>query len=277
MTQRVEDRTWVKEFYDSAAVWWGESWYDGENLRPRLEKVERFVGKTPKSLLELGAGTGETMAFLAAAGYRVTAVDISDRNFALLAKVAERYPGVRAIRGDFLTAEVPGQFDAVCLFETFGMGTDLEQRHLLRRIASAWLAPEGVVVMDVYHPFGPIRKAGSSQALDRLEHVAGSVAMTERTFYDAVLGRWIDEWEPVGNIAETRRQSIRCYTPADLLLLLEGTGLRIVHAEFAGQAFDPQPEQVSTTSPMHEFEKNSAYTVVLAKKAADPLAARIDS
>ncbi len=45
--------------------------------------------------------------------------------------------------------------------------------------------------------------------------------MTERSFYDTVLGRWIDEWEPVGDIAKTRRQSIRCYTPADLLLLLE--------------------------------------------------------
>ena len=263
MVHHVEDRSWVTAFYDAAVEWWGESWYEGENLQPRLARVQRFAGQAPKKLLELGAGTGETAAFLAAAGYAVTAVDIGARNYALLARIAGQYPGMAAIQGDFLTAAIPGQFDAVCLFETFGMGTDSEQRRLLKRIASEWLAPQGVVIMDVYHPFGPIRRAGSAQSLDRLEHVAGSVDMTERSFYDAVLGRWIDEWEPLGNIAAARRQSIRCYTPADLLLLLEGTGFRIVHAEFAGEAFDPQPARVATTSPLQRFENDYAYTVVL--------------
>ncbi len=263
MVHDVNDRAWVKAFYDSAADWWGESWYEGENLPSRLEQVQRFAGKAPKTLLELGAGTGETAAYLAAAGYPITAVDISDKNYALLRKIAAKYPGVTAVQGDFYTVAVSGKFEAVCLFEVFGMGTDTEQRSLLRRIAAEWLAPGGVVLMDVYHPFGPVRMAGTQQSLDRLENVPGSVDMTERSYYDGVLGRWIDEWEPVGAPENTRRQSIRCYTPADLLLLLEGTGLKVVHAEFCGQAFDPQPIQVATSSPMHNFEKNSAYTVVL--------------
>lgn len=268
MVQRVADRSWVTEFYDSAAEWWGYSWYEGENLRPRLAKVQRFVGAAPKSLLELGAGTGETAAYLAAAGYTVTAVDISAKNYALLAEVAARWPGVTAFRGDFYTAAIPGRFDAVCLFETFGMGADADQRRLLRRIAAEWLAPGGVVILDVYHPFGPIRQAGAAQSLDRLEDVPGSVDMTERSYYDAILGRWIDEWEPVGDSAGARRQSVRCYTPADLLLLLEGTGLRIVHAEFAGQAFDPAPGEVTTVSPLHDYESDYAYTVILTAPAA---------
>lgn len=96
----VSDRGWIKAFYDSAAEWWGESWYEGENLQPRLERVERFVGKPPKRLLELGAGTGETAGYLAAAGYRVTAVEISDKNCALLAKVP------RPVRGSRLCREI---------------------------------------------------------------------------------------------------------------------------------------------------------------------------
>jgi SAM-dependent methyltransferase len=262
----VSDRSWVKAFFDSAVEWWGESWYEGENLQPRLERVERFAGKAPKNLLELGAGTGETAAFLAAAGYRVTAVDISDRNYALLSKIEKSCAGVTAVQGDFLSVDVPGKFDAVCLFETFGMGTDEDQRCLLRRISSEWLAPGGVVIMDVYHPFGPIQKAGFVQSLERLEDVPGSVDMTERSSYDAILGRWVDEWEPVGNEAATRRQSIRCYTPADLLLLLEGSDFKIDHAEFDGQAFDPQPAQVSTHSPMLQYENNYAYLVVLRRR-----------
>ncbi|MBN1260903.1 MAG: methyltransferase domain-containing protein, partial [Anaerolineae bacterium] len=104
MVHGVEDRLWVKEFYDSATEWWGYSWYEGKNLRPRLETVKRFAGKAPKNLLELGAGTGETAAFLAMAGYTVTAVDISEKNYALLSRVAAQCPGMTVIEGDFYTA-----------------------------------------------------------------------------------------------------------------------------------------------------------------------------
>lgn len=55
--------------------------------------VEHFVGPAQKNLLELGAGTGETAAFLAAAGYRVTAFDISEKNYAFLCRIAEKISG----------------------------------------------------------------------------------------------------------------------------------------------------------------------------------------
>ncbi len=250
-------------FYDSAVKWWGESWYEGTNLKPRLERVRRFAGDPPKRILDLGAGTGETAAFLAADGYQVTAVDLGNSNYELLCAIQGRFPGFTAINGDFYTVSIPGSFDAVCLFETFGMGTDAEQRILLKRVSAEWLAPGGVLIMDVYHPFGPIRRAGSSQYLDRLENVPGSVAMNEHCDYDAVQSRWIDGWEPVGAPEQARMQSVRCYAPADLLLLLEGTGLRIQHAECLGETFDPAETQVSAASPMHQFEKGYSYSVVL--------------
>lgn len=266
MNQELNDRNWVKDFYDSAAAWWGESWYEGENLQPRLEMVQRLIGKAPKELLELGAGTGETAGFLAAAGYQIAAVDLSAKNFGLLSKVAKKYPAVTPVQGDFLTVALTRKFDAVVLFETFGMGSDADQRRLLNRIAEEWLKPGGVVLMDVYHPFGPIKCAGDEQSLDRLEEVPGSVDMTERSFFDPVLCRWIDEWEPVQDKNALRRQSVRCYTPADLLLLLEGTSFKVTHAEFCGEPFDPQPGSISHESPILTYEKNYAFTVLLALK-----------
>lgn len=265
MEYDLNDQSWVSAFYDSAAEWWGESWYEGENLEPRLDLVKRLAGKPPKNLLELGAGTGETAAYLAAAGYSITAVDLSENNYAFIKRAAEIFPTVTAVLGDFLTMESPGKFDAVCMFESFGLGTDSDQRRLLKRIASEWLNPEAVAILDVYLPYGPIKLSGTSQSLDRLEGIPGSVVMTERSFFDPVLGRWIDEWEPVGNLAATRRQSIRCYTPADLFLLLEGTGLEIIHAEFAGQKFDPRPASPSDNSPLLDYQKNYAFTVVLSE------------
>jgi SAM-dependent methyltransferase len=224
MDFKVNDRSWINAFYDSAAEWWGESWYEGENLEPRLDQVKRLAGEPPKRLLELGAGTGETAAYIAAAGYAVTAVDLREKNYAFIKKVSSRYPDVTAIRGDFLTMEISEKFDAVCLFEAFGLGTDFDQRNLLKRIACDWLTPEAVAILDVYLPYDPIKISGTSQSLERLEGIPGSVDMTERSLFDPVLGRWIDEWEPLCNPATARRQPIRCYTPADLLLLLEGTG-----------------------------------------------------
>jgi SAM-dependent methyltransferase len=265
MDQHPSDREWVKDFYESAADWWGESWYDGENLKPRLSHVERFAGRPPKNLLELGAGTGETAAFLAAAGYRVTAVDISEKNFQFLKEVEKKNPNISSVQGDFYTISIPEKFDAVCLFECFGMGSDQEQRGLLRRISGEWLAPGGVVLMDVYSPLGPVIKAGTSEHLDRLEHVPGSVEMTEHSYFDAVLSRWIDEWEPVENISAARRQSVRCYSPADLLLLLEGTGLHPVYAEHCGVPFDPQPSEISTSRPLDDYKKSYAFFTVLKK------------
>ena len=62
--------------------------------------------------------------------------------------------------------------------------------------------------------------------------------MLERCHYDPVQGRWTDEWQPTANPEHALAQTLRCYTPADLLLLLEGTGLRLKSIEIAGEAID---------------------------------------
>lgn len=96
--------------------------------------VERFAGPAPKDLMELRAGTGETVTFLSAAGYWMTALHISEMKYTLLSRIAEKYLGATAIQGDYFTASIPEKFDAVCMFENFGMGTGQEQRSLLRRM-----------------------------------------------------------------------------------------------------------------------------------------------
>ncbi len=80
--------------------------------------------------------------------------------------------------------------------------------------------------------------------LDALEEVPGSVAMIERCHYDLVNARWIDEWQPVEQPEHTLAQSIRYYTPADLLLLLEDSGLSIQHLEIEGEVLDVYTNQL---------------------------------
>ena len=84
--------------------------------------------------------------------------------------------------------------------------------------------------------------------------------MIERTYYDPIYGRWIDEWQPVAEPEKALAQSVRCYTPSDLLLLLEGMGLALKRLEVNGQAPDLSSLAITTSGPWVEA---SCYQVQL--------------
>lgn len=261
----------IRAFYEAAAGWWGESWYDGENLQARLDLVERYgfadTGRRQaEEILELGAGTGETAAFLCDHGYSVVAVELCRRNIELLQRFQRTRPALRVMEGDYLTIGLDGRFPVVCVFEAFGLGSDRDQRSLLRRISREWLAPGGIAILDVYHPYGPIRDAGTARRLDRLGNVPGSVDMTEYCRYDGIHNRWIDIWEPVHDKAAAQTQSIRCYTPDDLRLLLEGTGLGIETLLFRGRTVDLDPEGSGSVNPFENADNQYSYVAILRKR-----------
>jgi len=137
----------------------------------------------------------------------------------------------------------------VACWETFGLGSDADQRCLLRRIAAEWLAPGGRALVDVYNPARPARDAGTEERLAPLAGVPGSVEMFERCHFDARHCRWIDEWVPVAAPEQALAQSIRCYSPADLALLLEGTGLALLHLEVEEEVLPADDAAAITLSP----------------------------
>ena len=192
MDHKVGDKGWIRSFYNSAAGWWGESWYEGENLQSRLEIVRKYGNNTDNRILELAAGTGETAACLCDHGYAVLAVDMAHGNIELMAGFHQSRPDLRVLEGDYMSLQINEQFPTVCMFESFGFGSDREQQQLLKRVCDHWLIPGGVLILDVYHPAVPIRTAGKKQELDRLENVPGSVDMTEYSYFDPVKSRWID-------------------------------------------------------------------------------------
>jgi hypothetical protein len=123
------------------------------------------------------------------------------------------------------------------------------------------------MILDVYHPFGPIRASGTRQELDKLENIPGSVDMTEYSYYDPIKNRWIDIWEPKDNKEGSKTQSIRCYTPADFILLAESSGLSIEVMLYMGKVlkFD-RPEIMSENIfETIDTDRNYAYTVIMRK------------
>jgi hypothetical protein len=78
------------------------------------------------------------------------------------------------------------------------------------------------------------------------------VEMSERCHFDPRHCRRIDEGVPVAHPEEALARSIRCHSPADLLLLLEGTGLLLTEVEVADEALEvraPDGDQHITLSP----------------------------
>jgi SAM-dependent methyltransferase len=248
----VYSTEWIKDFYTQAGIWWGDDPQAAGVHPARVKTVERLYGKGSKRILELGAGTGMTAAAMADAGHDVLAVELSPTRARVARELAEtpHQGSLTILEGDFYTLELRECFDVVCCWETFGLGTDADQRRLLKRIAEEWLEPHGSVLMDVYSPVRPARDAGTERRLAPLKDVPGSVEMINRCHFDPLHGCWIDEWIPVAEPEKALAQAIRCYMPADFLLLLEGTGLRIKYAELDGQELDMKVQTIAASSPL---------------------------
>lgn len=265
LRQETYAQDWVKDFYTQTGIWWGRDPQAAGEHAARMQIIERLCKPAPRRILDLGAGPGRTAAALADEGYDVVGVELNptDAGYARELLKVPRKGRLEFLEADFYTVSLQEQFDLVTCWQVFGLGSDADQRRLLQRIAREWLAPGGTVLLDVYHPAGPARDAGREWRLPPLAGVPGSVEMIERCHYDPVQGRWIDEWQPVENSENSLAQTLRCYTPADLLLLLEGTSLQLQYVEIAGQAVDVQANRI--TPSVQWFNSDYNYLAQLCR------------
>jgi hypothetical protein len=88
---------------------------------------------------------------------------------------------------------------------------------LLTRVVREWLHPAGVLLMHVYPEPWWVRHAGTTEFR--------SAECSETFDYDPLESRFIHTFK-FGDRSAT--ESIRCYSPADLRLLVEPTGLKVV-------------------------------------------------
>ena len=208
--------------------WWGaKSATEAASLaKPHVDAVARLSGSGPKRILELGAGSGFTAAALASLGHDVIAVELVDACVQSIRRLAEEVEGgcLDVVPGDFYTIEVRGSFDVVVYFDGFGIGSDDDQRRLLRRV-HAWLSPQGCALIDVFVPSYWAKVAGTVE-----EFPTGSGVRYEERF-DAEGCRMVERMWRDSAEDEAVSQSLRCYSPADLLLLLESTHLSITAME----------------------------------------------
>ena len=243
---------WVPAFYarqyellDDAGAWEIQPIH-----RERAISVQELVAP-PARVLELGAGGGQVAAALADLGYSVVANEllsqVGDRaqELAKLPRAGE----MTVVRGDFYEIELDGTFDVICYWDGFGIGTDSDQRALLRRVRT-WLAKGGRALIEIYTPWYWAQAVGRSVTLGKA---------ARQYDFDGYGNRMLDTWWRVENPASAFTQSLRCYAPSDLKLLLEGTGLQLVGV-MPGGHYDAATDRYEAEAPL---ERAMSYVATL--------------
>jgi SAM-dependent methyltransferase len=230
---------WVEDFYSRTGHWWGEAESGiGDRDRDHVDRLHRLCGTDPKRVLELGCGYGNTAAAFAEAGHRVVAVELTDRADRAAVHADRLGPDrLQVVRGDFYTVGIAERFDAVAYWNGFGIGSDADQRRLLRRIA-AWLEPGGTALVDVYNPIVWAGWNGEHELLQANPGAGYRHELQQRTAFDPVTSTAVDTWWDTAEPEHRISQRLRCYSPADLRLLLEGTGLELAGVLAGGEPVD---------------------------------------
>jgi SAM-dependent methyltransferase len=250
---------WVEEFYRLQDKWAGV--YSGEVSEHHREKAATIPcrsGLTSGRVLELGAGGGQMAAATADLGYVVTAVELvehtADHARTLASKISKG--SLNVIQGDFYKVELDGNFEVVTYWDGFGIGTDDDQHVLLRRIAD-WLTPNGCALIDINTPwYWGVTALGQHMTF-------GGVA--RRYDFDANGCRMLDSWWHIGAPDQTVTQSLRCYSPADLRLLLRDTGLKLIDCE-PGGAVNYDTKEYTAHAPLAQAMSFTAKLVKVAQR-----------
>ena len=244
---------WIEPFYTKRSEWMGPTGIFASH-RARAASIERYSGPGKKRILELGAGAGGTAAAMADLGHSVIAVELSPLRASFARELARqsRQGQLTIIEGDYYELNFPEPFDLICHWDSFGMGTDADNQRLLRRISKDWLAPDGCVLMDIFSPWWWIRQAGTEER----DEERGLMRAYD---FDPIGGRFLDQWWPIGDKSQSITQTVRCYTPADFILLIEGTGLAVEMFAVDGNTF--QADERSTVA--HPLWDAFSYVVKL--------------
>lgn len=115
----------------------------------------------------------------------------------------------------------------VAYWNGFGIGTDEDQRKLLKKIFDEWLSPDGLALIDIANPFVWASWNGEKEQKPANPEVGYPNNVTQYIEFDPINNRFYDSWWVTEKPEEKFTQDIRCYSPVDLLLLLEGTGLKL--------------------------------------------------
>ena len=117
-----------------------------------IEAVFRRYRVNPRTILDLGCGTGNHDIPLARRGYQVTGLDQSPAMLSLARKkTAESRVRVRFVRADMRSFRLVRKFDAVlCMFGAFGYTLPRRDAVRVLRSVRAHIGPSGLFIFEFW-------------------------------------------------------------------------------------------------------------------------------
>jgi 2-polyprenyl-3-methyl-5-hydroxy-6-metoxy-1,4-benzoquinol methylase len=205
---------------------------DGERTSSEVDFVlEKLELATGARVLDVGCGHGRHTIELATRGFRVTGIDLSARALEL-ARDAATNAGVEAefVELDARELAYDGEFDAAVNLFTAVLGyfeDEADDRRVLDGVVRA-LRPDGRFLVDTLNLLG-LARGFRETGWKRLE--SGTLFL-ERHAFDAARGRASAVWTFIhddGRRSELSN-SLRVYSPRELIAMLRDAGLDVVGA-----------------------------------------------
>jgi SAM-dependent methyltransferase len=225
-------KEWWKTFFDEDYLKIAKQMFNQEDNARQAEELWSMLELTQDCrLLDAPCGWGRLSRPLALRGATVLGVDQSE----MLLTEAESQRGevppdrLRYLRHDLRTPLAQTGFDAACnIFTSFGYGTEDEDLALFRTLREA-VRPGGRVVVETNHR--------DSLCAFLARHTKSSKRMSDGTLFldeplfDPIAGVVTLNWYWSGpNGAGEKHAQWRCYTPTEIVRLLDRAGLRFVGA-----------------------------------------------
>jgi SAM-dependent methyltransferase len=231
--------------------------------------AQASAGRPGAGILELACGTGRCLLPLAAAGHRVTGVDVSPAMLDLLRRKAEAAGAevagrVRAVQGDMRDFDLGARFDFVfiALNSLMHLESQAEQRAALA-CAARHLEPGGRLLVDLFNPDPALPDAGQEgqlflhclKTLPDGEHLLHFQSPTvDRARQLVSMANYYDAIAADGTVKRHLAPfALRYLTPAELDLLLPASGL-LLEGLYGSYDLDP-------------FETGSPRMIVVATSA----------
>jgi SAM-dependent methyltransferase len=240
-TVRVDD--FEDRDYGDAIADVYDSWYaDLTDVDATVAFLRRFVQDGP--VLELGVGTGRLALPLAAAGFSVHGIDVSE---GMLARLRAKDPDttITTSVGDMVDDLPPGPFDLVFVaYNTFFNVRDVDrQRRLFTEVARR-LTTSGAFVIEAFVP-DPDRPGGDSVSIRSMTTDAVVLRADRHDPTAQVIDGQLIEITETGGV-RLRPYRIRYASPAELDDMARAAGLVLTE-----RWENTRPDPYDDESPSH--------------------------
>jgi len=217
------------------------SWRDYEDTCKTLDTLFRNRSKPPRSLLDLGCGTGSHALLLAQRGYFVVGIDSSKEMIRQAREKAKcEHIDAHFVVADMRRFHLHRTFDAAfSLFATFSyLTTDKDVADTLSRVRSH-LVPGGLLIFDAWSSLGS--ETGIKQGYRVAEEgerraIVFSETETSTATHQAALRLHcliLDKNRVLNQFRETH--ALRLFAPDEIEQHLEANGFRTLEIQLRNQ------------------------------------------